>query len=624
MIDETNNTNERQRTSSRLSLGQLRVMRSVLSAMLIAQAIMLAWSALRHSPGLDEPGHLASGLNHWETGTFDAYRVNPPLVRMVASAPLAAAGVQVGSHPWEVESPIRVEFALGRKLFSESGDRAFWYVSLARWACIPFTLVATVVIYRWATTLYGHAGGVLSAFLWTVCPNALAHGQMITPDAGAASAGILAAYLFWRWLVLPGWAGAVRFGFALGLALLCKNTLLLFVPLWPIMWLAYRFRNPAKATFRITGWRGQSLQLAVGLILAFYVLAAGYGFERMGRRLGEIRFVSESLTVEGPSGRINRFAGTRLGQLPLPVPENYVRGIDVQKSDFESCRRSYLRGEWQAHGWYHYYLWGLLVKTPVGTLIVLALSIAVSAFSRLPCPGWRDELLVLIPGLGILGFVSSQTGLNHHLRYVLPTIPFFYVLAGRAVTFNGAGRRWWRLGTAVAAIIAAVGSLSVYPHSLSFFNTIVGGPRRGSEHLVDSNIDWGQDLLHLKEWYDSHPEARPFHLAYFGAVDPRAAGIQFVLPPKGPVLSSDFSLPRSARVGPRPGWYAISVNFLRGYRHYAANGAGGREFLDQAYYAYFQRARPVGHAGYSIYVYHLDEAECARLRTELGLPPLAD
>lgn len=56
--------------------------------LLLMHAGLLAWSIPRHSPTIDEMGHLAAGLSHWEFGRFDLYRVNPPLVRMVAALPL--------------------------------------------------------------------------------------------------------------------------------------------------------------------------------------------------------------------------------------------------------------------------------------------------------------------------------------------------------------------------------------------------------------------------------------------------------------------------------------------------------------------------------------------------------
>jgi hypothetical protein len=47
-------------------------------------------------------------------------------------------------------------------------------------------------------------------------------------------------------------------------------------------------------------------------------------------------------------------------------------------------------------------------------------------------------------------------------------------------------------------------SLWYYPHSLSYFNELVGGPMGGPKHLLDSNIDWGQDLFYLKDWLDAN------------------------------------------------------------------------------------------------------------------------
>jgi hypothetical protein len=157
---------------------------------------------------------------------------------------------------------------------------------------------------------------------------------------------------------------------------------------------------------------------------------------------------------------------------------------------------------------------------------------------------------------------------------------------------------------------------------LSYFNELAGGPLRGSEHLVDSNLDWGQDLLYLRRWLDRHPEAGPLGLAYFGYIDPRVAGIRFTLPPKGPTAPGDLEGPRAHELGPRPGWYAVSVTLLRGYYYPVPNGSGGTEYLGEPSYQYFLRFAPVGRAGYSIFIYHLERDGCDRVRAELGLPPL--
>ncbi len=68
-------------------------MRRRLSALLSVYALaahagLLAYSAWRHSPVLTEVGQLPAGISHWELGRFDLYRVNPPLVRLVAALPV--------------------------------------------------------------------------------------------------------------------------------------------------------------------------------------------------------------------------------------------------------------------------------------------------------------------------------------------------------------------------------------------------------------------------------------------------------------------------------------------------------------------------------------------------------
>ncbi|HVC94755.1 MAG TPA: hypothetical protein VND64_13735 [Pirellulales bacterium] len=161
---------------------------------------------------------------------------------------------------------------------------------------------------------------------------------------------------------------------------------------------------------------------------------------------------------------------------------------------------------------------------------------------------------------------------------------------------------------ALAALICSVASsLWFYPHSMSYFNELAGGPRGGHAHLIDANIDWGQDLLYLKCWLDDHSEARPLRLAYFGLVDPGLAGIEFALPPKGPLVGEGLKARSTRPANLPPGWYAVSVNFLHGYAHRVPNGHGGNAFAEQGCFTYFLEMEPVARAGYSIYIFHLGE-----------------
>lgn len=607
-------SDERQRsgdpgTTSTHSLSGPRYVHSLVVILLLVHACLLAWGGLRHSPSGDEVSHLVAGISHWRFRTFDLYRVNPPLVRLVASLPVLPANAKTEWGHYDDSAGTRSERSLRRDFVAANGRRVFLFHTLARLACIPFSLLGGYVCFRWARELYGQVAGIVALTLWCLSPNILAHGQMITPDVAAAALGVAAAYLFWRWLKNPSGTSTLAAGLALGLTLLTKMTWIILLGLWPMLWLVWRWPRRRDLSRRFQFREG--CLLATILLLGLYAVNLGYGFEGSFKKLGDYKFVSHVL-----SGRDNpdlsapyagsRFAGAALGNIPVPLPENYLLGIDLQKWDFERGFWSYLRGEWRVGGWWYYYLYALAIKVPLGIWLLLAAGLLVSLRRPSYAASWLDELLLLAPPAFILVLVSSQTGFSHHMRYVLPILPFAFIWAskvGRAVA--------WRhskivLLSAAALSWSVTSSLWVYPHSLSYFNELVGGPTGGHAHLVDSNIDWGQDLLYLKGWADEHPESRPLRLAFYGAYDPSVAGIES----QSLLAGRDWRLNEQRdpdRTGPLPGCYAISVNKLRSrYGEYAC----------------FLQFEPVAMAGYSIYIYHITLDQANRVRREFGMAQL--
>ena len=122
-------------------------------------------------------------------------------------------------------------------------------------------------------------------------------------------------------------------------------------------------------------------------------------------------------------------------------------GVDTQKRDFEGEYRSYLLGEWKQGGWWHYYLVGFLVKEPIGFQLMLYAGVLTGLWNwkRWTRDGIREWSLIVTPPLLIFGLVSSQTGFNHHMRYVLPAYPFLFIIAARTVTL-GKFWKWFSYG----------------------------------------------------------------------------------------------------------------------------------------------------------------------------------
>lgn len=608
-------------------------------AILGCHACLLAWSALAHSPVVAEVNHLSAGLSHLYLEQFNLFRVNPPLVRMVAALPVTCLSPAVNWSHYDSSPLARSDLDVSREFLEGNGVRSLWFFVVARWACIPFSVLGGYICFRWARELYGTPCGLVALLFWCSCPYILGHASLFSPDAHSAAMGVAASYLFWQWLRRPEWMDGVFTGIVLGLAQLTKFTLLVFYPLWIVAWIVYRgselgLRQPRR-------WCSEGGMLLGVFLLSILVINGGYGFEKSLRPLGEFQFQSE--LFGGPRaerGEVkiagNRFTQTSLASVPVPLPANFVQGIDTQRLDFERGLPSYLRGQWAEHGWWCYYLYALAIKIPLGTWCLVIVAVGMTAFRMRCSASWRDEMMVMLPFLVILAFVSSQTGFSVHSRYVIPALPFLFVWTSKVgCAFERATWAERRSKTRLTVAAIVVGSLAwsvgsslwYYPHSLSYFSELVGGPKGGHEHLLDSNIAWGQDLFFLKRWCDEHPEARPLHLAFYGLMDPRLVGLEFTVPPVGPRSVGVSQGPAASpdKLGPLPGWYAIDMNHLHGARLAATDGEGGWQRLANDDYdlTYFQRFEPVATAGYSIYIYHITPDEANRMRRELGLPELS-
>ena len=358
-------------------LDQPRAAWRVVISLLAIHSALLAYSAYVHSPTLNEPGHLVAGLSHWKFGRFELYRVNPPLVRMIAALPVMAVGYEEDWSGFHEGPGARPVFGMGEDFVAANGKRSFYLFMIARWACIPLSWIGAITCFLWARDLFGRPAGVMACVLWCFSPNILAHASLVTPDAGGTAFGVAACYTFWRWLKKPTWSQAALTGVVLGLAELCKTTLILFYPVWPVLWVIYRWQDRRSMTNR--HWLREAGMLALRMAIGIYMLNLGYGYEGSLKPLKEFHFVSDLFTGQASEGSgqdtssppsqggarggststadssggesvpsNNRFAETWLGNLPVPFPKNYLFGIDIQQRDFEDYGRpSYLRGQWQ-------------------------------------------------------------------------------------------------------------------------------------------------------------------------------------------------------------------------------------------------------------------------------------
>jgi 4-amino-4-deoxy-L-arabinose transferase-like glycosyltransferase len=451
-----------------------------------------------------------------------------------------------------------------------------------------------VAVFLVAKRRFGGAVALAAALLAALSPDVLAHGSLVTTDLAFALFFFLSVVTVERLLEQATPRRLCAAGLATGAAFATKFSapilLLVFAglalrvvlrsrPLETALVGELREVQPAFArALHVAGWLA-----AIGA-LSLLVVWSSYGFHA---RLSPDPAVREQLRqpLESEQAGIFRTAVAWAGRARV-VPEDFARGL-LFVAEHSAARPTFLLGERRDSGFPYYFAVSFLLKTPIPLLLLTAL--ALSRVQRLP----RREAFWLWLPVAVYLAVTATRGLQIGHRHLLPIYPFLFVAAGEAATALAAWRK--PVGRSLLAALAlwyAGGTLLQHPHHLAYFNEIGGGPRNGWRLLVDSNLDWGQDLKRLADWVRANHVGR-LKLSYFGSADPAYYGIDSEALP-------GYTSPHAARITReiRPGdTVAVSATNLQAV------------YLDPEDRPLMERLRgltPVARIGYSIFVYRPD------------------
>ncbi|HJQ85438.1 MAG TPA: glycosyltransferase family 39 protein [Candidatus Binatia bacterium] len=520
---------------------------------LVLFAVQGMIAARTHTPTVDEFVYVPAGYYHLRTGDLRLESTNPPLLKIAMAAPLLWMDVRLDLDPrWRDNRTGWGAWIFATRFMALNGARYLDAFFAARLVVLALGVVLGVLVFREAARLLSPAAALATVLLFATMPPLIAHSAVATLDVGVTVLVFGAFVGAERFASTQGWHWAALTGVLFGLALAVKGVAALFLPLVPLLVVLDRRVRVGRDLARLAG--GAALMAAS----AWVALLAAYGFS----------------------------------DFPLPAP--LVESVRFQLAASSTGEYpAFLDGRWSQTGWWYYYLVALLLKTPIASLALIVAGAAAVVRGRLRDP--RD-LWIVVPPLFLLYVLSFHYGKNYGIRYLLPAFPFLLLIAGRGVDLlAGAGRAG---RAAVVGLLAwqVAASLLAVPHHLAYFNELAGGPDHARRLLLDSNLDWGQDLGRLKAYLEARGTDRVC-LGYFGHVDPHVYGIDFSLPPTEPT----------------PGLCAVSANFLAGYP-YAVTYAGDRILGVRAgAWSWFDRFRPVARVGRSIWVFDVTADDIARV-----------
>lgn len=202
----------------------------------------------------------------------------------------------------------------------------------------------------------------------------------------------------------------------------------------------------------------------------------------------------------------------------LPFPRSFRDGVRIQFGLDAEGARTFLFGRVYSGRVWFYLPAAMLVKTPLGTLIVWVAAVGTLVSVR----RWRSVVLYLLVPPAVLLAVVSAGNRDYGTRYAI-FVPMFGAVA--AATLVALKWRWAHVVTAVLVVFTAVSSARAFPFYLPYSNEAFGGPSKTYLRLHDSNVDWGQDLGRLADRLRTRYPGERTWLVYKGSGVPAYYGI---------------------------------------------------------------------------------------------------
>ena len=491
---------------------------AAVAALILIAAIRVASTHRVFSATLDEPIHLASGYE-WFHGVYTLDPTHPPLARVFFAFPLRNLPAPTSKSMID----------RGNQLLYE-GDHYEKNLARGRMGNLVFLILACVAVAAWSKHVYGEAVSLIAVALFTNVPPILGHAGLMTTDVSLAATLPLALYALDLTLELPTLKRTLFLGFAIGLGVLSKLSFLVFFLVCAIVLIA--IRRPRIAFLRA---------VAIAIVIAFVVGWAGYRFE-----------FKRPVDVEPQAPSFFEAVGLppSLAFTRLPAPSLPVGFVRVRLHD-RLGHTAFLLGKTSRTGWWYYFPVVFFFKTPLPLLILFAF-------------GARRAWPVAVLAAAIM-LIAMTASLNIGLRHILPIYAPFCIVAAVGVT------RLHKLAAAALVAWLVIGVAVVHPDYLAWFNELAG--RNPAHVAVDSNLDWGQDILRLAR------VVRKRHIDHLWVVMNNSTW----LPVHG--INAE-GLPPNTRVS---GWIAAGENWTA--------------FTDE--YDWLKAYRPVQRVGRSIRLYHI-------------------
>jgi hypothetical protein len=565
-----------------------------LACVLVVVFIFQCLTASRvKSPAWDETGDIAAGVSYLLTGKFVVNLQHPPLLKELMGLFTLFSGARWPGTPQAQQllaGDSRFQWAVGDQIIMANGADNVMF-----WARLPMILVGAMLaalLYFWGRAMLGGVAAVGAVFLYALDPTVVAHAYLTTLDVGFAAFAMLFLFTLWRYLRNPALKRLIWCGLALGAVLATKFSALVLLPVAAILVVARGFIN-VRAVNRAAPKAGPNDPCPCGSGKKFKKCHgdSSRGTAAPANTTGTM--LVNSVMSLAVMGLIAVLVVEALYFFPSD-PLLYMKGMSLVNADHARDYQPYMAGQ-LSHRFLSYFAVAWLLKEPLPAIILSILGLVLVVRSR--NLEIIDKLFLLLPPAVLFlahTFMADDLG----IRYIIPAMPFAYLMGGFALAdLVRDGVVWKRAAAGVLCVWLIVAATGIHPDHLSYFNEAAclfdqpgkigldGGSRCGMAWLDDSNIDWGEGLKQLRDWLNRNAPGRPMKLAYFGSFPPDYYGLRY----------QQLQITDMQVTAPTPGLYVVSAHLA--IRAFATGENGAAQWLRQM--------TPTAIIGHCFYVYDI-------------------
>lgn len=528
----------------------------------------------------DEPFHIAAGMEWLDKGQYTYELFHPPLARVMSALGLylnGITGVNNLKSPWIEGNAIL-----------QAGGMYERNLTLARIGILPFFIIASLVVALWAKKCAGTATSLLATLLFTTLPPILAHSGFATLDMACSALVAAALFSLTLWLNKPNLLQSFLLGITVGLALLSKLSSLGFLLVAGGLTVAiysldtFR-RKKLDENANFPNCRRRCAASVIALLLCTLTIWSGYRFSLSPIARFENRPYEKLDHIVGTKGLFHDITYFIFEATSIPAPE-FAKGIYDLTNRNKQGHLAYLMGDIRTQGWWYFYPIVLLFKTPLPFVILSVIGFFLVSrnlfFANL---GWLQLSVPAVAAIGILA-VGMLGNVNNGLRQILSVYPLLAIVAGYgAFKLMSLNSRYKLVGLGLTTILLSwqlISSFAAHPDYLPYFNELARN--HPEEVVVDSDLDWGQDLKRLALTLKDRG-INEFKIKYNGSL-----GINL----------DQFNLPARQELKPyhsETGWIAISI--------YSLKLGTGKVPYDQ--YSWLNKYQPTEKVGKSIWLYYI-------------------